>query len=44
MDRVISDRRGEEKPSEQGGGKMPGSYGSELALERLMGRQGRSIS
>lgn len=44
MDRVISDRRGEEKPPEQGGGKMPGGYGSELALERLMGRQGRSIS
>lgn len=26
------------KPPEQGGGKMPGSYGSELALEQLMGR------
>lgn len=26
------------KPPEQGGGKMPGSCGSELALEQLMGR------
>lgn len=38
MHRVISDPRGEGKPPEQGGGKMPGSYGSELALEQLMGR------
>lgn len=38
MGRVISGTRGEGKPPEQGGVKIPGSYGSELASEQLTGR------